>query len=355
MAKFEVHIPAGNTGGFNTTLKVDADNWMAALKAGLSKLGEQGALVQNVMVDIQEDNSVHVTESRSGRVFRIRELSEAEAAAAPVKKGSGVKASAATAANAAATIRMDVPEFLKSQAKPSAAEAPTQPPTPSPAEAATAPMPPAAAKHHAHPKKKHKSDADEVVELEHPTMPIKGAIGRDKSKGKAKGEPEIEDVLADIFMTIQDINSKTSPEEAMEFVLSLALEKVPSDAGSVLHADSGTGDLTFFAAHGPAAKELLRSKIVIPQGSGIAGFCTTEGVSVAVSDVQKDPRFYSEVADKVDYETKSLCCAPMMARGRTFGCIQLINKKSGATFAEWELGVLSYLANQAAVYLNDRA
>src|SRR4051812_34526549 len=87
MPRFEVFIPAADTAGFNVTFRVDADNWMAALKTGMTKLGEQGASVQNILVDIQDDNSVHVTESASGRVFRIRELTEAEAAQAQPKRG----------------------------------------------------------------------------------------------------------------------------------------------------------------------------------------------------------------------------------------------------------------------------
>ncbi|HEY0882684.1 MAG TPA: hypothetical protein VGD87_14180, partial [Archangium sp.] len=91
MPKFEVHIPATDSNGFNVTLKVGAENWMAALKAGMQKLGEQGTVSQNVMVDIQEDNSIHVTEPASGRVFRIRELSEEEAAKAQVKRPSQIR------------------------------------------------------------------------------------------------------------------------------------------------------------------------------------------------------------------------------------------------------------------------
>src|SRR3954471_10389577 len=90
MAKFEVFIPAAEAGGFDMTLKVNAPNWMAALKAGLQRLGEQGATIQNVLVDIQDDNSIHVTEPKDGRVFRIRELSEEEAAAAKVKRPSQI-------------------------------------------------------------------------------------------------------------------------------------------------------------------------------------------------------------------------------------------------------------------------
>src|SRR5688572_5772726 len=92
MAKFEVHIPAADENGFNVTFRVDAENWMAALKTGMLKLGEQGSLVQNIMVDIQDDNSVHITEPVSGRVFRIREMTESEAASAKIKPGTFKKA-----------------------------------------------------------------------------------------------------------------------------------------------------------------------------------------------------------------------------------------------------------------------
>src|SRR6188508_362747 len=96
MAKFEVFIPAAEAGGFDMTLKVDAANWMAALKAGLQKLGEQGSTIQNVLVDIQDDNTIHVTEPKDNRVFRIKELSEEEAAKAPIKRPSQIRPPPAT-------------------------------------------------------------------------------------------------------------------------------------------------------------------------------------------------------------------------------------------------------------------
>ena len=52
MPRFEVFIPAAETTGFNVTFRVDAENWMAALKTGMQKLGEQGSAVQNILVDI---------------------------------------------------------------------------------------------------------------------------------------------------------------------------------------------------------------------------------------------------------------------------------------------------------------
>src|SRR5690349_23245292 len=85
MARFEVFIPAAEPGSFDVTLRVDAVNWMQALKTGFHRLGEQGLFPHNVLVDVQDDGSVHVTDANSARVFRIREMSEAEIAAAKVK------------------------------------------------------------------------------------------------------------------------------------------------------------------------------------------------------------------------------------------------------------------------------
>jgi GAF domain-containing protein len=82
------------------------------------------------------------------------------------------------------------------------------------------------------------------------------------------------------------------------------------------------------------------------------GFCATEGVSVALSDVMKDPRYFAAVSNRVNYETRSVLCSPMMTHGRTFGAMQIINKRDGAKFAEHEVGLLSYIAHQGALYLN---
>lgn len=429
MAKFEVHIPAPDEGGFNVTLKVDADNWMAALKAGLTRLGEQGSSVQNVMVDMQDDNSIHITEPRSNRVFRIREISEDEAARAPVKRpGSGIRKPATlppTPAAAAPPARVDLnsaktfigapPMDLKipdaSDAKtpphgveafppgvaaadktldtgkpddktpvpgPAAAEPPTEPPPkkaarPDPQQfektvekvpARATPVPaaqPISKPRHGQvklPKGASKSSPRFVEELEHPTLPVDKPIGRQRPKSSpgmavAPAEPNVEDMLEDVFERVQEIHSKKTVDDALYFLLDLAMEKVPADAGSVFRADAASGDLSFIAARGPKAKELVAQKIIVPAGEGIAGFCAIEGVSVAISDVQKDPRYFKEVAARVDYETRSVVCSPMMTHGRSFGCIQLINRAGGPHFAEHEVGIVSYLAHQAALYLNN--
>lgn len=393
MAKFEVYIPSSEPGGFNLTLKVGADNWMAALKAGMQKLGEQGAVSQNVMVDIQDDNSIHVTEAASGRVFRIRELSEEEAKKAQVKRPSQIRTAPAAPAPAPGpkpafqSSRSEVktepglqavapappPEAEKTEplgktlleprpAVPASQQAKTLPPMPATPpdrdKTVTAPPEPAQRRVKSSPSQilRGRVDLVDVEELVQPVKPVTGSIGRVKSvppSGKSQRQMT-EDLLAEVFMRVVDIDKLGSPEDAAKFVLDLALEKIPCEAGSVLKADGATGDLSFLQAFGPKAKDLVGGKIVIPAGTGIAGFCSAEGVSVAVSDAEKDPRFYAAVGERVGFQTKSMLCSPMMTHGRSFGCVQLINRKGGPQFQEYEVGLLAYLAHQAALFMNSK-
>lgn len=372
MAKFEVFIPAAEAGGFDMTLKVDAANWMAALKAGLQKLGEQGSTIQNVLVDIQDDNTIHVTEPKDNRVFRIKELTEEEAAKAPIKRPSQIRQTAlktepampAVKTGSAASEDRTVTTTALDREKPTqpnvrgggGGEAITEPARkPGPGPGAGPPRPATKPGNKSSPR----IDLQQlrVDELHKPVQPVKGAIGRPKSSAGMHAVPRVnvEDILAEVFERVQEIHSKASADDALAFVLDLALEKVPAESGSVFRADYATGDLSFAVARGPKAKELLSAKIIVPAGTGIAGFCSQEGVSLAISDVDKDPRHYRAVVEKVDYDITSMACAPMMTHGRSFGCVQLLNKKGSHSFADHEIGIISYLAHQAALYLNNRA
>ncbi|MGQ0508816.1 MAG: GAF domain-containing protein [Myxococcaceae bacterium] len=353
MTKFEVHIPAANEQGFNVTFRVDAANWMAALKTGMQKLGEQGASVQNVLVDIQDDTSVHVTESQTGRVFRIKELTDAEAAAAQLKKPTAETPAVGGHLNPAVAMAM-VTEVTPNPAggggvglSMTSGLNPMHQGTETGKVASMEPL-------GRGPRSARMNDPTAIIELEKPTAPVVGAIGRLKQPKKDQ-KSDLEDTLSDVFERVQEVYAKDGVQSALYFLLDLAMEKVPSDAGSVFQADAGSGDLTFLAVRGPKATELLQAKLIVPAGTGIVGFCAIEGVSVALSDVQKDPRYYAAVSEKINFDTRSAVCSPMISHGRTFGCMQLLNRKNGAQFTEHELGLLHYIAHQAALYLNARS
>ena len=83
MPRFEVFCPAAPPAlPVDVTLRVEAEHWLAALKAGLQKVGGR-QMSTSVLCDIQADGSIHVTDPRGGGVFRIQELRAEPAAVLP--------------------------------------------------------------------------------------------------------------------------------------------------------------------------------------------------------------------------------------------------------------------------------
>jgi hypothetical protein len=351
MPRYEVHIPGVEPDGVTVTLRVDAPNWMQALKTGFLKLGEAGFVVHNVLVDVADDGSLHVTEGGSGRVFRIRELTEAEAASAKVKVPVQVQMDESSAptqvlspvpAPASAKPQAQVPAkapeapgaFEPTVMHPKPVPAPDRPvgrsvPRPTPLSTPALVLP--------------------VIELAEPTVPVRGAIGRPRPPPPPR---ELEDTLAEVFDRVQGVYQFRESTPGLYYLLDLALEKIPAEAGSVFSSELITGALRFVAVRGPKAKEILESRTVLPAGAGIAGFSIVEGVSVALSDVHRDRRWYSAIADRLQYDTRSLLCSPMVSAGRAYGCLELINRKPSSSFTDQEVGLLAYIAHQGALFLH---
>ncbi|HEY6004408.1 MAG TPA: GAF domain-containing protein, partial [Anaeromyxobacter sp.] len=157
-----------------------------------------------------------------------------------------------------------------------------------------------------------------------------------------------EDVLAELFERVGDLDPRADRKTGLGFLLDLAMEKIDCEAGSVFLSRLGGGDLEFAVARGPRAQEILKLGLTVPMGVGIVGFCAQENVGVAVSDAEKDPRFHRAVSQAIGYETRSLLCAPIAKRGRVLGALEVVNKRGGRPFEKGDLAVLSYLAHQAA-------
>ncbi|MCK5690077.1 GAF domain-containing protein, partial [Myxococcota bacterium] len=159
----------------------------------------------------------------------------------------------------------------------------------------------------------------------------------------------LDDIIDDLFEASQELYDYGDLREAAGFILDLAMKTIPSDSGAVFISDINNQDLYFAAARGPKSDEIMGFRV--PMGVGIAGFSAQEGVSLAVSDVHKDPRFYARISQALGYETKSLLCSPAQKEGRVFGAIELINKSKGSAFSANEVNILNYLAHEFADYL----
>jgi signal transduction protein with GAF and PtsI domain len=169
-------------------------------------------------------------------------------------------------------------------------------------------------------------------------------IGRDESRVS-------DSVLEDVFLEIQEIHEREMEmEDVVNFVMDMAMDKVLSESGAILFADVTGLELYFATARGPKANEVMDFRV--PMGKGIVGFCAREGVSLAISEAERDPRFYRKISQALGYATQSLCCAPIQFEGRVYGAIELMNKRD-SQFSGAEVSVLTYMGRQLAKYVHD--
>jgi putative methionine-R-sulfoxide reductase with GAF domain len=373
---FEVFIPAADSKGYDVNMTVEADNWMMALKSGLARTGETDELIRNVMCDIKDDNTIHVTDATSRRVFVLRELAEPKAEEADGDK---------------ATIRIDVKDLPFTPdptpviaakpvvLEPAPAPAPTPAPTAAPAVQIAAPaavdstIPASGPSIQVDPSFAAESSTQDSWSSPDGRMRIGSStfesLRRDDPQAKVVEERRVpsgqrpalvvgrgnesvsQNIMEEVFLEINQIHEgDMSMEQVVNFVMDLSLEKVGAEAGSVMFADVNGRELYFATARGPKAHEVMNFRV--PMGKGIAGFCAREGVSLAISDAEKDPRFYREISEALGYPTQSMCCAPIQFDGRVFGAIELLNKKNNH-FIGAEVNVLTYIGRQLGKYVYD--
>ena len=362
---YEVYIPAADEDGFDVTLQVEATNWTKALKTGLDRIGE--AMVRNVMCDIKSDNSIHVTDATTQRVFVIRELeseSEEEPAAATVMMDAVTKPPEPEPEPE--PVKAPAPEPVKAPA-PEPVKAPA--PEPEPVKAKRpAPAPKAEPAKVEAPQESLRRGGDgmqvgsatfEALKREDPEEKPRVLSEQTSKTGERPAVPigrreekVSESLIEDVFLEIQPIHEgDLSMEEVVDFVMDLVMDKLQAESGSVLFADVNGRELYFATARGPKAEEIMDFRV--PMGKGIVGFCAREGVSLAISDAQKDPRFYEEISKSLGYETRSLACAPVQHEGRVYGAIEVINKEGGSTFSGQEISAMAYIGRQLAQFIND--
>ncbi len=390
---YEVFIPARDSEEFDTTITVEAGNWMMALKTGLERIGQLGDGIRNVMCDIKDDNSIHVTDGSSRRVFVLKEVSKLQADS-----------------SASMDTAPDEPESQKVSLPKTPLPKTTLPKVPLPkvslpklgeqskldmdAAAITEPMKAITAEHIPPVAKPSlpipKVAKKEEIELDIPEIPLDDSSLEEKSYTSADGRisigsatyeslkrdtlnpkilhearapsgtrPAIErrantssisqNILEDVFLEMQQIHEGMEMEEVIEFVMNISMDKIRAEAGCIMFADISGTELYFAAARGPKADDIMDFRI--PMGVGIVGFCVREGVSLAIGDVEKDPRFYKEISEKLGYEIKNLCCVPIQHEGRVYGAIELMNKDE--VFDTQEANALTYIGGQMAKYVHD--
>ncbi len=147
------------------------------------------------------------------------------------------------------------------------------------------------------------------------------------------------------------INSTLDIAKLLEIIMDTAKKLLNAEASSLLLIDHDKRVLNFVVVVGEKG-ELVR-EMAVPIGVGIAGIVAETGEALIVNDAENDPRLYKAVDQKTNTITRNLICVPMRVKDKIVGVLEAINSVGQPQFDEDQLNVLSYLADQAAIALNN--
>jgi signal transduction histidine kinase len=155
---------------------------------------------------------------------------------------------------------------------------------------------------------------------------------------------------AEELATLNEISRAVTSTLDLDEVFKLVMQKINEtfevEAGSLLLLDERTNELVFKVTLEGGAERLAGFRMKV--GQGIVGQVVQTGKPLLVSDPQNDPRWYSEVSEKLKFPTRSILCVPLMAKDGVIGAIQLLNKSDGE-FNRGDMERLSAMAASIAI------
>lgn len=138
----------------------------------------------------------------------------------------------------------------------------------------------------------------------------------------------------------------------LDRIVTIAAELTDSEGASILLLDEQSGDLRFWAAADPQMRARLK-EIPVPVHGSIAGKVVTERRPIIVIDATADPGHFRQVGLQTGFLTRSLLAVPLQARDRCIGVVEAVNKRDPAGFSQEDVEILTVLAAQATVAIEN--
>ncbi|MDP8223753.1 MAG: diguanylate cyclase [Candidatus Lernaella stagnicola] len=145
-------------------------------------------------------------------------------------------------------------------------------------------------------------------------------------------------------------------KKLLKFILGEAINTTASQKGSLMLYDTATQRLMVRVVKGlpdkrdeEAINNGERECTSFAVGEGIAGRVFETKKAIIVNSADKDDRYESHEQSNV----VSILCLPLVAADEPIGVINITNKKDGKPFTPEDLELLTAMANQAAVAINN--
>ena len=143
------------------------------------------------------------------------------------------------------------------------------------------------------------------------------------------------------------VTSVQDLDKLLQLIIQSATGVVRSEAASLLLLDAKTDMLFFKVATGAKGDAVKAFKI--KNGQGIAGHVAKTGQPLLIANAHQDSRWMRDISDRIDYETRSMACVPLIVDEIVIGVIQVINKRDDVQFTRADMQVLTEFAGLAAL------
>lgn len=118
-----------------------------------------------------------------------------------------------------------------------------------------------------------------------------------------------------------------------------------AEESSLLLYDEESDELVFVLASGPVAGALRGQRM--PASRGIAGWVLHTGQPTIVNNPYADDRFYALIDTTLDFRTRSILAVPIKGGGQTLGVVELLNKRGGAPFDDFDRSLVEMICRFA--------
>ncbi len=128
-------------------------------------------------------------------------------------------------------------------------------------------------------------------------------------------------------------------------------EIIPARNWSILLLEPETQELRFVVVVGLEHDKIQHLRLKV--GEGIAGTVAQTGKPIFIQNARQDPRFCPRVDEETGFETKSIICLPLLAKGDVIGVLEVINIENENFFLKTYLPLLNILADYIAIALEN--
>jgi len=157
------------------------------------------------------------------------------------------------------------------------------------------------------------------------------------------------DALAQVCqMVAGDLELKAVMRSAMRAVESA----MNAEACTIFRQDVEGKTLQFHIVDGPQSGSLASTTLPINDHS-IVGWVARHQEPLLVPDAYRDSRFNRDYDARTGFHTRSIICAPLVAKGRPLGVIQILNRRDGRSFDEKDLELAWPVASLIAVAIHN--